>query len=287
MFQMFLATSLLEETVKPSAIKKFIEEMPDKALHLGVRVLFALLCFFIGAQLIKIVRKLLKKSLTKGNVDSGVISFIDSFVKAALYIVLILALASSFGLDAASIVAVLGSAGLAFGLALQGSLSNLAGGVLMLILKPFKMGDYIIDGAGHEGVVTDIHMFYTTLLTVDNKKVILPNGALANNTITNVTAMDTRRLDIPVGVSYGSDLKLAKETLMSVIAKDEAVLKDQEMLIYVDKLGSSSVDMFVRFWVKKEDYWTAKFRVTENCKLALDEAGVHIPFPQLDVHFDK
>ncbi len=279
--------TFLSSTASISAIEKFIEELPDKALHLGIRVLLAIVFFFIGTQLIKLVLKIMKKSMERAKVETGAIQFMSSFVKAALYILLILVLASSFGVDDASIIAILGSAGLAFGLALQGSLSNLAGGVLIMVLKPFKVGDYIVDGTGKEGVVTEIQIFFTKLLTVDNKTIILPNGALANNCITNVTAQATRRLDLPVSISYGSDIKLAKDILMDVIKKDEAVLKDKEMLIYVNELGESAVNVFVRFWVKTDDYWTARFRVIENCKLALDEAGVQIPFPQLDVHFDQ
>lgn len=258
-----------------------------QVFSLLMRILLTIIIFIIGAQLIKVVRKIVRKSMEKAHAEAGVISFVDSFVKSALYVILVFVLANKLGVDSASIVALLGSAGVAIGLAVQGSLSNLAGGVLLLLLKPFKLGDYIIDGAGREGVVTEMHIFYTKLLTVDNKAVILPNGALANNSITNVTAQPTRRLDLPVSISYGSDIKFAKEILMQVLAKDEAVLKDNEMFIYVNELNSSSVDLCVRFWVKKEDYWTAKFRVTEECKLALDAAGVQIPFPQLDVHFDK
>ena len=283
-----LLADTVDEIINPGVIKQFLYNMPEKALHLGIRVLLALVFFFVGSQLIKLLRKLVKKSMTKADVELGAIQFVDSFLKTALYIVLILLLANSFGMDAASIVALLGSAGVAIGLAIQGSLSNLAGGVLILTLKPFRVGDYIQESAtGKEGTVTEIQIFYTKLLTVDNKTVILPNGTLANNSLVNITAQKFRRLDVTIGVSYKADLKKAKDVLFNILQQDEAVLKEKEMVVFVDDLGSSSVIIGMRGWVKQEDYWMTKWRVTENCKLALDEAGIEIPFNQLDVHFNN
>lgn len=278
----------VEEVLKPGVLKSFFETLPEKALNLGIRVVLAALFFVIGVQLIKLIRKIIRKSMQRANAEVGAIQFVDSFVKAALYVLMVLTLASSSGVDAASIVAVLGSAGVAIGLAIQGSLSNLAGGVLILMLKPFKVGDYIKEGSsGKEGTVTEIQIFYTRLLTVDNQTVILPNGNLANNSLVNVTAQEYRRMDIIVGVSYKADLKCAKEVLLSVLQKDEAVLKDRDMLVFVDELAGSSVNLGVRCWFKQVDFWAGKWRVTENCKLALDEAGIEIPFNQLDVHLDR
>ena len=231
---------IVEEVMKPGILKSFLEKLPEKALQLGVRVLLAVLCFLIGVQLIKLIRKIIKKSMQRAGAELGAVQFVDSFVKAALYILLVLMLASSFGVDAASIVAVLGSAGVAIGLAIQGSLSNLAGGVLILLLKPFRVGDYIVESStGKEGTVTEIQIFYTRLLTVDNKTVILPNGSLANNSIVNITAQANRRMDISVSVSYSADLKRTKEVLLNVLQKDEAVLKDKERVVFVDELGAS------------------------------------------------
>ena len=279
---------IVEEVMKPGILKSFLEKLPEKALQLGVRVLLAVLCFLIGVQLIKLIRKIIKKSMQRAGAELGAVQFVDSFVKAALYILLVLMLASSFGVDAASIVAVLGSAGVAIGLAIQGSLSNLAGGVLILLLKPFRVGDYIVESStGKEGTVTEIQIFYTRLLTVDNKTVILPNGSLANNSIVNITAQANRRMDISVSVSYSADLKRTKEVLFNVLQKDEAVLKDKERVVFVDELGASGVNLGVRCWFKQEDYWAGKWRITENCKLALDEAGLEIPFNQLDVHLKQ
>ncbi len=274
-----------QEIQEPGAIKNFFQELPEKALHLGVRVLLALLAFIIGVQLIRLIRKIVKKSMNRAGAETGAVQFVDSFIKAALYVLLVLVIASSFGLEAASIVAVLGSAGVAIGLAVQGSLSNLAGGVLILLLKPFRVGDYIVESStSHEGTVTEIQIFYTRLLTADNKAVILPNGQLANNSIVNITSQKERRMDIVVGISYQADLKQAKEVLQTVLREDEAVLKERDMLVFVSDLGSSSVNLGVRCWFRQEDFWSGKWRVTENCKLALDAAGIEIPFNQLDVH---
>lgn len=277
----------VKELMKPGVLRSFLESLPEKALNLGVRILLAVVFFLVGIQLIKLIRRLIKKSMQRANAELGAIQFVDSFVKAALYILLVLMLASSFGLDAASIVAVLGSAGVAIGLAVQGSLSNLAGGVLILMLKPFKVGDYIIESStGNEGTVKEIQIFYTKLLTADNRTVILPNGNLANHALINVTAQEFRRTDIPVGIAYNADIHLAREVLLKVLEEDSAVVKEKERLVFVDALGESSVNLIVRCWFRQEDFWAGKWRVTENCKLALDKAGVEIPYNQLDVHLN-
>lgn len=273
-----------QEEVKPGVIKQFLEELPTKALHMGIRILLAFILFMIGVEIIKIIRKIIRKSMNKANVDTGAVQFMDSFVKAALYVVLAFMIAGFFGVEAASIVALIGSAGVAIGLAVQGSLSNLAGGVLLLILKPFKVGDYIIAASGHEGTVDEIQIFYTKLSTPDNKVIVLPNGSLSNNSLTNVTAAQTRRMDISIGISYQADIRNAKKVLMKVLEDDPAVLKDKDMLVYVNELADSSVNLGVRCWFLNDDFWTGKWRVTENCKYALDNAGVEIPFPQMDVH---
>lgn len=276
------------QSMDKDALEQFLTDLSTGALHLGLRVVLAIVFFLIGGWLIKLVRKLIKRSMQRAHAEVGAIQFVDSFVKAALYVILVLILAASCGVDAASIVAVLGSAGVAIGLALQGSLSNLAGGVLILILQPFKVGDYIIESStGKEGTVKEIQIFYTKLLTYDNQTVVLPNGNLANHSLVNVTAQDCRRMDIIVPVSYKADLKRAKEVLEEVLNQDEEVIKDKEHMVFVSQLGSSSVDLGVRCWFKQADFWPGKWRITENCKLALDEAGIEIPFNQLDVHLDQ
>lgn len=267
-------------------IERFLQELPERAFHLGLRVVLAALAFLIGVQLTRLIRHVLKKALGRSRVDDSAVSFIDSFVKFGMYFILVLMIASSLGVDAASIIALLGSASVAIGLAVQGSLSNFAGGVLLLILKPFAPGDYIRDGVGNEGTVENIDVFYTHLVTPDHKSIVLPNGTLANGTITNFTKCPTRRLDILVGISYKADIKKAKEVLMDLLKADPAVLKDEELLVFVDTLGESSVILNLRCWTLQSNYWTAKRRLTEETKYALDEAGINIPYPQIDVHVE-
>ncbi len=277
--------SFTTEEVDRGMIEKYIQELPEKAMRLGTRVLLSLIVLIIGIQLIKIVRKIIKKSLLRGNADKGVVQFIDSFLKVSLYVVLIITIASGFGLDAASVLAVLGSAGVAIGLAIQGSLSNFVGGVLILLLKPFKIGDYIKeDTNGNEGTVTEIELFYTKLITPDNKVIVLPNGTLANSSLTNVTACDSRRMDIIIGISYDSDIRQVKEILQKVLDNESAVLKDKEHFVYVSDLGQNAVKIGIRCWFSMDDFWQGKWRITENLKYALDEAEIKIPFQQVDVH---
>lgn len=272
-------------TEKLNVFQEFLETLPQKALNLGIRVVLALVFFFVGVQIIKIIRKILKKSLGRAGADVGVIQFLDSFVKAILYILLLFMIASGFGLDATSVVAVVGSAGVAIGLAMQGSLSNLAGGVLILLLKPFKVGDYIIEDTNkNEGTVSEIQIFYTKLTTPDDRTVVLPNGTLANSSLTNVTDIGTRRLDLTVGISYKADLKHAKETAKSLLETDASTLKNKEIDVFVSDLGKNAVDLTLRCYVKAEDYWPTRGRILENVKLAFDDEGIEIPYPQMDVH---
>lgn len=269
-------------------VEEFFSGLPEKALSLGIRIVLALIIFVVGSWLIRFARKFINRSMLRAGAETGVKQFVDSFVKTALYVLLAFFVASYFGVDAASIVALLGSAGVAIGLAVQGSLSNLAGGVLILILKPFLVGDYIKESAsGKEGTVTEIQIFYTKLLTAENQVVILPNGTLANTSLINYTSAKIRRADVFVGISYDSDIKAAKEVLENVLKNDEKVLKDREIIVFVDELASSSVKLCARCWFQNEDYWQGKWRITENCKLALDKAGIAIPFSQIDVHFDS
>ena len=206
-------------------------------------------------------------------------------MKYSLYIILALTILQRFGVQTTSIVAAIGSVGVAIGLALQGSLSNFAGGVIILLLKPFKVGDYVIQDS-LEGNVSEIQLFYTTLTTVDNRKIIIPNGQLADNSLINATSAETRRIDIKVGISYNSDMKLAKEILLKVGNNDEDTIKEGEKapMAAVEELGDSAVNMFLRVWTPTDQYWTVKFRLTEAVKEAFDEAGIEIPFNQLDVH---
>ncbi|MBD5518585.1 MAG: mechanosensitive ion channel family protein [Lachnospiraceae bacterium] len=275
---------IASDELQVGAIERYLQELPDKLIRFGVRMMLALVVFFIGIQLIKLIRKILRKSFEKRNVDVGVSRFLDSFVKAVLYILLLFMIASYFGLDVTSVVALVGSAGVAIGLAVQGSLSNFAGGVLILLLQPFKIGDYIRDSAGNEGTVQEVQLFYTRLITPDRHIVVVPNGALANGNILNMSTVNERRMDIKVGISYDSDIRRAKEVLLELLDEDPGVLQDQEKRVFVDELADSSVIVNLRCYSTNEMFWETKWRLTEKVKYALDEAGITIPFPQLDVH---
>jgi small conductance mechanosensitive channel len=266
------------DVIEVGVLRQYLDELPEKALNMGIRVVMALVFFLIGVQIIKLIRRLVKKALRRGQADSGVGHFLDSFLKTVLYIVLFFMIASGFGLDATSVAAVLGTIGVAIGLAVQGSLSNLAGGVLLMLLKPFKVGDYIKeDTHGNEGTVTVIDIFYTRLQTADNKVIILPNGSLANGSVTNVTACTERRFDMVIGVSYQTDIARVRAVITAVMAADEAVLKDKEQVVYVDELAEGRVRLGVRCWFTMDDFWEGKWRLTEQIKYALDEAGIVIP----------
>ena len=268
-----------------NALEKFLEELPEKAMSLGIRVLFTVIIFFIGIKLIKLIRKIVRKSLTRANAEIGVIQFLDSLIKICLDIILVLIIAGNFGLDATSIVALVGTAGVTLGLALQGSLSNLAGGVLILLLKPFRVGDYIVeDSKGNEGTVKEIGIFFTKLQTIDNKIVILPNGTLANNSMTNFSEAALRRVDITVGISYNADIKKAKDVLQRIIDGDKDVKHEEPKKIYVDSLGSSEVVLGIRVYCDNPKYWELKWRLLETIKVTFDQEGIEIPYQQISVH---
>ncbi|MDE5820437.1 MAG: mechanosensitive ion channel family protein [Lachnospiraceae bacterium] len=262
-----------------------INELADKAIHFGLKVVFAIVTFLIGVQVIKLIRRIVQKALTRANAEKGVLQFLDSLLKVVLYVILVFLIATSFGVSVAGVVTLLGSAGVAIGLSLQGSLSNLAGGVLILLLKPFKVGDYIIeDTKGNEGTVSEIQMFYTRLTTPDGKVIVLPNGTLANSSLTNVTANPERRVDLKIGIAYSADLKRAKEVAEQVVRTQEHILQEQPVMVFVDSLGDSEVVLGVRCYVPGGNYWNVRWALTERLKLAFDENGIEIPFPQLDVH---
>ena len=249
------------------------------------RVLLAILVYVIASKLIHKLCKIIVASMKRANADTGVTQFVSSFVKATLYGLLIITIATSFGVKESSIAALLASSGVAIGLALQGGLSNLAGCVIILILRPFVVGDYIIECTDkQEGTVVKIDLFYTTLSTVDNRRITIPNGNLTSTSIVNVTARDQRKLEIKVEIAYSSDLKKAKSILERLLHEDEHVLSDQEMQVFVDELGASGIMLGLRAWVNTEQYWSTKWRLNEEIKLAFDEEGIEIPFPQMDVH---
>ena len=265
-----------------SVLSSFWNAFWPKALEFVKVVIIALLIWFIGKKLVKICLNLFKKILERGNVEAGVQSFLMSLVNIVLYGVLVLTVAGTVGFETTSVVALVGSAGLTIGLALQGSLSNFAGGVLILILKPFVIGDYIVTGSA-EGTVTSIDIFYTKLVTPDYRTVILPNGTLSNADIVNVTAQKKRRIDLVISVAYKSDIEKVKAVLLDLAQKHEFVLQEEPMLVFISQFASSSIDMNLRFWVAAENYWTALWDMREKVKSAFDENDISIPFNQLDV----
>lgn len=277
-------TAINEMTENPGVVVTYFKNMLPDLLSFLIQLVIAVVILLVGIKVIGVIVKMLRKTMEKGNTETGVITFLCSLVKYALYFVLCMIILSQFGVTTGSVVAVLGSAGLTVGLALQGSLQNFAGGILILLLKPFAVGDYIIDnGSGDEGTVSAITIYYTKLLTIDNRMILIPNGSLSNSSITNVTRMVKRRVDIVVGVAYESDLAKVKKVLEQVIASEPAVLTEEAKDVFVSELADSSVNMGIHVWVKTSDYWTAKWRMTENIKNALDENGISIPYPQLDV----
>ncbi len=268
----------------PDKIKAYFEGLIPDVVNFGLKVVLAFLIYVIGARLIKLLRRLLKRFLERAGVDEGVKQFLDSLAKALLYFCLIMIIFTWFGFSTASVVALLGSAGLAIGLALQGSLSNFAGGVLILVIKPFKVGDYIReDDNKNEGTVTEIELFYTRLTTPDNKVIVIPNGVLANTSLTNFSQQAKRRLDIFVGVSYEADIRRVKEVLTALLEREERRLPEEEMRVFVDELADSSVLIGCRLWVATADYWPVKWQLTEKIKETLDENGIEIPYNQLEV----
>lgn len=286
-------TTAAEEVVETT--KSAVEEMNQFTAYLqenipniigfGVKVLFAILFFLVGRAVIKWIRKIVRHSMERSNADTGVRQFVDSLLKVVLYFILLFSIATKFGVDAASVAALIASGGVAIGLALQGSLSNFAGGVLILLLKPFEVGDYIIEDTNkNEGTVKEIQIFYTKLSTIDNKTIVIPNGILTNNSLTNATAKDERRLDLKVDISYEASIKEAKAVIETILKNDEAVLQDEDINVFVDALGESSVVLGVRAWTKNEDFWSAKWRILEEIKEQLDAHHISIPYQQLMVH---
>lgn len=279
------AEDIAEFNKNLNAFEKFMNELPEKALSLGIRAVIAAITFLIGMKFISFVRKLVRKSLVRASAETGVIQFLDALIKIVLYMVLILGIASSFGFDATSVVTLVGSAGVTIGLALQGSMSNLAGGVLILLLKPFRVGDYIVeDSKKNEGTVKEIGIFYTKLQTLDNHIVVLPNGTLANSSLTNYSESPLRRIDLAFGIAYDTDIRKAKQVIEQVVNNDPDVDKKENITVIVDSLGSSEIVIGLKCYCLNEKYWQVRWRLIENAKIALDDAGIEIPYQQLCVH---
>ncbi len=251
-----------------------------------VDIALALAIFFIGRWLVKQIMKVVERLLRRSRVEEMLINFISSITQVLLLLFVIIASLKQLGIDTTSLIALVGAAGLAIGLSLQDSLKNFAAGVMLIVFKPFREGNFV-EAAGVSGIVEHIHIFNTIMRTVDNKEVIIPNGAIYSDVIVNYSARDKRRVDMVFGIGYDDDLRKAKQVLEEIIAADERVLKDPEPVIAVSELGDSSVNFVVRPWVNSADYWAVLWDTTEAVKLRFDAEGISIPYPQMDVHLHK
>ncbi|WP_040727616.1 mechanosensitive ion channel family protein [Thiomicrorhabdus sp. Kp2] len=259
----------------------------DYAMPWAIKVALAIAIFVIGKWVVKVIVKLVKKLLGRSQaVDDMLVNFIGSIVNAVLMLFVIIASLDQLGVDTSSLVALIAAAGLAIGLALQGSMQNFAAGVMILVFKPFKSGDFV-EAGGVTGVVENVQIFSTTMRTGDNKEVIVPNGGIYSGAITNFSARDTRRVDMVFGIGYDDDIRKAKEILTGLVEADDRILKDPAPVIALSELGDSSVNFIVRPWVNSGDYWKVYWDMNEKVKLAFDEAGISIPYPQMDVHLHK
>ncbi|WP_162045510.1 small-conductance mechanosensitive channel MscS [Vibrio taketomensis] len=269
-----------------SQAQTWLEGNSDLLVQYGVNIISAILILFIGNIVAKAIANSVAKMLDKKKMDKAVVEFLHGIVRYTLFVIVLIAALSRIGVQTASVVAVIGAAGLAIGLALQGSLSNFAAGVLIVAFRPFKSGDYV-EVSGVAGSVEAIQIFQTVLKTPDNKMVVVPNSGVIGSPITNYSRHDTRRVDLMIGVSYSSDLKLTKQVIRETLEKDPRILKDPDITIGVVALADSSVNFVVRPWCNTADYWDVYFDSTQAIKEALDAAGIEIPFPQMDVHLNK
>lgn len=267
-------------------LQTLLEQAPELILTYGSRIIVAVLIFFVGKFIVGGISKSVENVMTKRGVDPTIGKFVKNILHYTGLMVIIIAALGELGIQTASFVAVIGAAGLAVGLALQGSLSNFASGVLIILFRPIRVGDFV-EVAGTSGAVKEISLFTTTLTSPDNKTIIVANSSVLNNNIVNYSTADQRRVDLKIGISYGSSMQLAKDTLHQIAAEEERILKDKDLRIAVAELGDSSVNIVFRSWVNSADYWDVYFDLTEKVKLRFDELGIEIPFPQMDVHLNK
>ncbi len=267
-------------------IEQITGKLIDALMGIGPHVLMALVALVVGFYIIGWVVRILNKAFEKTDFDESLESFIASLVSVGLKIVLLVSVAGMLGFETTTLVAMLGAMAFAVGMALQGSLANFAGGVLILVFKPFKVGDFI-EAQGHSGKVKSVQIFQTILTTPDNKKVIVPNGDLSNGSVINYTAMKERRIDFVFGIDYDDDMKKAKAILADLVAQDERIKKDPEPQIVVGNLADSAVEIYCRVWTKTDDYWDVHFDMTERVKEAFDAAGISIPYPQTVIRQPK
>ena len=263
------------------------ERIPD-LISFGLKILAAVVLVIAGKYIIRGARNLAAKAFERAGADAGVSQFTDSLIKYGLYTVLFILVLTGFGVNLTSITAILAAAGVAVSLALQDVIANFAGGVLILTLKPFAVGDYIIeDNNRNEGTVKEIQLFHTKLTTVDNRTIVIPNGMLTNNSLTNVTEKDERQLDLRIDIAYESDLREAKRILTDLLQGTPGILKEKEMSVFVDSLGTSSVVLGVRAWTRMDEYWKVRWQLLEDIKLTFDREGIRIPYTQITVHREE
>lgn len=267
-------------------IQTMLEKAPEIVTTYGFKLLMAIVVFYVGKFIAKKLANFLGKTLAARGIDTTVTTFVQNLAYYGMFAMVMVAALGQLGIKTASFVAILGAAGLAIGFALQGSLSNFAAGVLLIIFRPFKAGDFV-EAAGASGVVREVSIFTTTLTTGDNKTVIVANGSIFDSNIVNYSTQPERRIDLVVGVGYGANLDQVKTELMTIVQADDRVLKNKEVTIGVSELADSSVNLVVRPWVKTGDYWPTNFALLENIKKRFDEVGIEIPFPQMDVHMTK
>lgn len=267
-------------------MEKLLDKLNDLWVDAGLKLIYVIVILFVGGKLIKLITKLITKGRGFNKLDKSVSSFLLSFIKITLNIILLITIAGIIGIPSTSIITLLGSAGVAIGLAMQGGLSNIAGGLIILIFKPFKVGDFI-DTHTDSGTVKNISLFYTTLVTVDNRIISIPNGNLANSPSVNYSTQKERRLDIDLDVSYNNKVEEVKKCLESVLKKEKRIISDKETFVRLTEYKDSSVKYTIRVWVLKDDYWQTRFDLLENIKESFEKAGILIPYNQLDVHIDK
>jgi small conductance mechanosensitive channel len=260
--------------------------LSENAIDWGIKIAIAIAIFVIGKMIARIISRLLQKGLQRAGTDSMLVGFLSNIAYGVLLVAVVLAAIDSLGVNVTSLMAILGAAGLAVGLALKDSLSNFASGVMIIIFRPFNIGDYITAG-GSSGTVDEIGLFCTLLHSPDNQRIIVPNSAIIGDTIVNTSAMSTRRLDLVIGIGYDDNIGQARDIIMGIIEADERILKDPEPGIVVGELGDFSVNLNVRPWVNAADYWSVRPDLLENIKVKLDEAGISIPYPQQDVHMHE
>ena len=265
-----------------------LQQLGREALQFGLKVLLALVLYFVGAWVIKRIKHAMERYFKRKQTDRAMASFISSFVSIALTVLLILVLVGTLGINTTSLAALLAAGGMALGMALSGTVQNFAGGMMLMIFKPFKAGDYI-EAQGYAGVVTEVNIVGTHLTTIDNRRVVLPNGALSNGNIVNYSSFPLRRIDLPVNVEYGTDAAACKEKLLAIVREDARILDAEtpgaaDPFVAIQKLSDSSVCFIIRAWVRGSDFWPAQFDLNERIYTELPQAGIKFPFPQLDVH---